>query len=326
MGSSPDPHLADGTMMSRFSRTSFIGRVLYAATASVLSVVAVAIASGTSPDAAPQAGVNVSQLSGSLVAGESAASTVLEVTGLEPGESSYGTVTVVNEGKSGGLLTLSAPAVTDAPGSGGGALSARLQVTVLDVTAAGAPELVYSGGAAGMKARTLGYIRPGGARSYLVGASFIPGDRPASAMGGDDQYTGGSTRLALDWGAMTASSPRAAQAPADDRAPKVSIDVPGRQDVLGQGHLNVRVLCNEPCDAVATLAGAGVEGAAVRAADRSAAGSADLTLHLPKTLQQSLRQRLAAGETVVFKATATARDRAGNEGTASRRVGLVPSP
>jgi hypothetical protein len=312
--------------MFRFSRTSFIGRVLYAATASVLSVVAVAIASASGDShPAPQAGLYVSQVSGSVTGGDSPAATVLEVTDLAPGESSYGTVTVVNRGRAGGLLTLSAPAVSDAPGRGGGALSARLQVTVLDVTAPG-PELVYSGGASGMQARSLGYIRPGEARSYLVGASFIPGDGPASAMGGDDQYAGGSTRLALDWGAVTASSQRPARAAADDRAPKVSIEVPGRQDVLGQGHLNVRVLCDEPCHADATLAAAGVEGVLARATDRSAAGSADLTLDLPVTLQDSLRQQLAAGETVVFEASATARDEAGNKASATRRVGLTPTP
>ena len=61
------------------------------------------------------------------------------VSALEPGQSADGTVTVVNRGDSGGLLTLSAPDVSDAPGTGGGALSERLQVTVLDVTGSGAP-------------------------------------------------------------------------------------------------------------------------------------------------------------------------------------------
>ena len=131
-------------------------RVLYAATASVLSVVAVAIASGAGgSDAAPQADVRVTGLSGALTAGDGPAGTVLQITGLGPGQSADGTVTVVNRGASGGLLTLSAPAVSDAPGSGGGALSERLQVTVLDVTGSGAPELVYSGSVAAMRARTL---------------------------------------------------------------------------------------------------------------------------------------------------------------------------
>lgn len=315
--------------MGRFSRTSFIGRVLYAATASVLSVVAVAIASGTGGSgAAPQAGIQVGPLSGSMTAGHGPAGTVLEVSDLEPGQSTDGTVTVVNRGKSGGLLTLSAPTVSDVPGTGGGALSKRLQVTVLDVTDAGVPELVYSGGVATMRARTLDYIRPGQARSYLLGASFIPGNGPASAAGGDDLYTGGSTGVALGWGAMTASSPRPAPAPADEQAPKARIEVPGRQDVLGQGHLNVRVLCDEPCNAEATLAGtgAGEEGVTTRAGDRSAAGSADLTLELPKALRDSLREQLAAGKTVVFEARATARDAAGNTATATRRVGLTPAP
>ena len=315
--------------MGRFSRTSFIGRVLYAATASVLSVVAVAIASGTGgPGAAPQAGIQVGPLSGSVTAGDGPAGTVLEVSDLEPGHSTDGTVTVVNRGKSGGLLTLSAPTASDAPGNGGGALSKRLQVTVLDVTDAGVPELVYSGGVATMTARTLDYIHPGQARTYLLGASFIPGTGPASAAGGDDLYTGGSTRVALDWDTMTASSLRPAPASADDQAPKTRIEVPGRQDVLGQGHLNVRVLCDEPCVAEATLTapGAGGEGVTARAGDRSAAGSADLTLELPRALRDSLREQLATGKTMVFEAKATARDAAGNRATATRRVGLTPTP
>ncbi len=312
--------------MVRFSRTSFIGRVLYAATASVLSVVAVAIASGTGgSSAAPQAGLEVGSLSGALSPGHRPAGTVLQVSDLEPGQSTDGIVTVVNRGGSGGLLTLAAPEVSDAPGTGGGALSKRLQVTLLDVTGSGAPELVYSGGVAGMRARTLGYIRPGESRSYLVGASFIPGDGPESAAAGDNSYTGGSTRLTLEWGAMTASSPRLAPVTTDHLAPNVSIQVPGRQDVLKRGRLNVRVLCSEACGAQAALS---VDGQTVtaRSAERPPARSVGLSLDLSKDAQNSLREKLAAGETAVFEATATARDAAGNRATATRRVGLAPAP
>lgn len=315
--------------MVRFSRTSFIGRVLYAVTASVLSVVAVAIASGTGgSESAPQAGVDAGLVSGSVTAGNGPGGTVLEVTGLQPGQSADGTVTVVNRGKSGGLLTLSAPTVSDAPGSGGGALSDRLQVTVLDVTESGVPELVYSGGAAAMRARTLDYIRPGQARSYLLGASFIPGSGPASSAGGDDAYTGGSTRLELDWGAMTASNLRRVPAQTDTQAPKVKIELPGRQDVLERGQLNARVICSEACSAEAELIMTGATGQTVtaRPADSSPARTTNLTLELPRAAQDILREQLAAGQTVVFKASATARDEAGNKATATRRVGLAPAP
>ena len=315
--------------MVRFTRTGFIGRVLYASSAAVLSVVAVAIASGAGGSgAAPQTGLEVRSVSGSLTAGDGPAGTVLGVSDLEPGQSTDGTVTVVNRGDSGGLLTLGAPQVSDAPGGGGGALSKRLQVTVLDVTGSGATELVYSGGVAGMRARTLDYIRPGGSRSYLVGASFIPGDGPASAAGGDAAYTGGSARLALKWGALTASTPRLAPVTTDHLAPDVSIQVPGRQDVLKNGRLNVRVLCDEACRPSATLATAGPAGEAVapRATELSPDRAVGLSLELSKDAQDSLRERLAAGETVVFEVKATARDAAGNRATASRRVGLTPTP
>jgi len=315
--------------MVRFTRTGFIGRVLYASTAAVLSVVAVAIASGTGgAGPAPQAGLEVRSLSGSLSAGDGPAGTVLEVSGLEPGQSTDGTVTVVNRGDSGGLLTLGAPGVSDAPGGGGGALSKRLQVTVLDVTGSGAPELEYSGGIAAMGARTLDYIRPGGSRSYLVGASFIPGDGPEAAAGGDDAYTGGSARLALDWGALTASTPRLAPVTTDHLAPNVSIQVPGRQDVLERGRLNVRVLCDEACRPSATLATAGPAGEPVapRAMERSPDRAVGLALELSKGAQDRLRERLAAGETVVFEVKAAAQDAAGNRATATRRVGLAPAP
>jgi len=312
--------------MGRFSRTGFIGRVLYAATASGLSVVAVAIASGTGgPAAAPQAGIETTSLAGALSPGDRPAGTVLEVSDLEPGQSADGTVTVVNRGDSGGLLTLSAPGVSDAPGAGGGALSKRIQVTVLDVTGTGAPELVYSGGVAAMRARTLGHVAPGETRSYLVGASFIPGVGPDSAAGGDDAYTGGSARLTLNWGAMTASSARPAPPPADYLAPKVSIEVPGRQDVLAGGRLNVRVLCSEACSARAALRIDG-ETVTARRAERGPARSVGLALELSKNAQNRLREQLAAGDTAVFEATGTARDAAGNEATAARRVGLAPAP
>jgi hypothetical protein len=253
---------------------------------------------------------------------------VLQITGLEPGQSAGGTVMVANRGASGGLLTLSAPAVSDAPGSGGGSLSERLQVTVLDVTGLGVPELVYSGGASAMKARTLDYVHPGQVRRYLVGASFIPSSGPTDAAGGDDAYTGGSTRLELDWGAMTASNLRPLPAQADDRAPKARIEVAGRQDVLEQGGLKVRVLCSEDCAAEVALTMPGATGRSetARAADRSPGRTADLTLRLPKGAQDSLREQLAVGNTVVFEASATARDAAGNKDTATRRVGLAPTP
>ncbi len=299
--------------------------MLYAATASVLSVVAVAIASGTGgSDAAPQAGVEVTGLSGALTAGDGPAGTVLQIPAIEPGQSASGTVTVANRGGSGGLLTLSAPDVSDAPGRGGRSLSQRLQVTVLDVTGSGAPELVYSGGVAAMKARTLDYVHPGQARRYLVGASFIPGNGPTV----DDGYRGGSTRLELNWGAMTASRLRQVPGSADDRAPKATIHVAGRQDVLQRGRLEVRVLCSEECAAAVelTMPSAGGRTVTTRAADRTPGRRADVTLELPQSAQDSLREQLAAGKTVVFQASATARDAAGNRDTASRKVGLAPAP
>ena len=141
-----------------------------------------------------------------------------------------------------------------------------------------------------------------------MGASFIPGNGPASAVGGDDAYKGGSARLTLDWGAMTSSRPKPPPAPGRHRAPKVKIEVPGRQDVLGQGHLNVRVLCGEPCAAEAHP-GRPAGGRPDRPRRRSLRGrSADLTLELSAARRTSLREQLAAGKTVVFEAKATARD------------------
>jgi len=317
--------------MVHFSRGSYIGRVLYAATASVLSVVAVALASGTAePDGAAEAHVRLGSISGALRA-TSPTATALEIAQLEPGASTYGTVRVVNDGRSGGLFTMSRPTVADAPAPGGGSLSRRLQVTVLDVTGPGAPVLVYAGGLAGMKGQTLKHLLPGQARTYLLGASFIPGPGPASAMGGDDAYAGGSARVGFDWAAVTASGRRPVESnpPTGDRkAPVARIAVAPRQDVLNAGLLKLRVRCDEPCEAKATLAGTdGGRREVTAQSKRSArAREASLTVQLPTGLRNALRERLAAGQTVVFEARATARDRAGNEGTATRRIGLNPTP
>jgi len=316
--------------MVRFSRGSYIGRVLYAATASVLSVVAVALASGTAKrDTAAEAHARLGSISGALRA-TSPTGTALDITGLQPGASTYGTVRLVNDGRSGGLFTLSRPTVADAPGAGGGSLSRRLQVTVLDVTGPGAPDLVHAGGLAGMKGRTLTYLRPGQARTYLLGASFIPGPGPASAMGGDDAYAGGSARVSFDWAAVTASEPRPTEPipTADRTAPRVRIAVAPRQDVLGEGLLTLRVRCDEPCRAKATLASTdGARREVAAQSKRSArARESRLTVRLPQQVRDALRERLVAGQTVVFEARATARDRAGNEAAATRRIGLNPTP
>ena len=90
----------------------------------------------------------------------------------------------------------------------------------------------------------------------------------------------------------------------------------------------MRVLCDEACRPSATLATAGPAGEPVapRAMERSPDRAVGLSLELSKGAQDRLRERLAAGETVVFEVKAAAQDAAGNRATATRRVGLAPAP
>ncbi len=81
-------------------------------------------------------------------------SLALDARRLTPGQTVTGSVVVANEGDGSGHFTLRTSSLVDGPGSAGSSLARALQLTVTDVTVAGAPRRLYTGSLAGLSAST----------------------------------------------------------------------------------------------------------------------------------------------------------------------------
>ena len=321
--------------MSRPSLSSLAPRAAYAASAVVLSVVAVALATGGGDgDDGPDPSVEVTALGGSVREGSGEGRTIFEVSGLVPGGTADGTVQVTNSGSGSGLFWLSGADFADAPGPGGGRLSDRLQLAVLDVSSPRVPTLVYTGGLEQMRSRPLGFVGPGESRTYTVGATFLPGGDPAS----DGPYEGSATRISLVWHAIPGSPPEATARPpvkparrkaAEDlRPPRLALDVPPTQTVLGTGRILVRARCSEPCRVGASGRIRGARSVPLAASPRRAARRGrpvTLRLVLPPAARRDVRRALTNGESARIRVTIEGSDRAGNRARLTRRIWLRPS-
>ena len=263
-----------------------------------------------------------------------AGSSIFTADALAPGDSVSGVVTITNAGSLGGRFTLSAADVSDTPGPGAGKLSARLGLSVVDLTAAAAPATVYAGALAAMPPRELGYLRPGEARTYRFTATLPDGGPPPSASGGDNAFAGSSARVRFVWKGVDAAGPPAPPpaspaAPARDRrAPRLRLSVPRVQRVLTRGYLALRARCDEPCrlDVSGTVR-AGRSGRALRLPPvRGVRGRpgrvATLRVRVPARLRGRMRRVLLRGDTVTMRLRTSARDRAGNRAVAMRTVRL----
>ena len=75
---------------------------------------------------------------------------------MRPGEEASGSVTITNTGTVTGALTLAPTAPADTPGAGGGTLSSRLELLVIDVSTVAVPVTVYAGTIGQMAATDVG--------------------------------------------------------------------------------------------------------------------------------------------------------------------------
>jgi len=311
----------------------FIARVLIAVGVVLPVTVAVALASAGQADSRVS-GPNprAEAMDGAFSNSSQTAEAVFRAADLEPGETTDGTVLVTNEGSSLGMFWLSRTGFSDLQGPSGGTLSERLQVTVLDVTVPDAPMLVYTGGLAQMGARPLGFVAPGKSRIYSVAATLLP-DKVERVSAAGNPYEGSSTTITLAWGAIAGGPPTASDnaAPekqkADEGAPRLRLEIPRRQRLLDTASLAVKVRCNEPCrlNAMGRLHAEGAPRSAATTARRGQAGAATpLHITFGPAAHQAMREALLAGRFVPVTFAVRARDRAGNEAGATRKIWLRP--
>ena len=320
-------------MREKVVQKRFIARVLVAVGVVAPVTVAVALAS-TGEDSSPVAGPSphAEAMDGAFSNSPRAGEAVFRAAGLEPGDTTDGSVLVTNEGTSRGMFWLARTGFSDRQGPAGGTVSERLQVTVLDVTAPDAPLLVYTGGLAEMGARPLGFVAPGKSRIYSVAATLLP-DLVSRASAAGNPYEGSSTTISLAWGAIAGEPPTASrgaerEAPkADEAAPRLRLDIPRRQRLLDTGSLMVKVRCNEACrlNATGRLRADGAPRSAATTARGGRAGeAAPVRITFGPAARQVMSQALTADRSVPVRFTVMARDESGNESGATRKIWLRP--
>jgi Big-like domain-containing protein len=119
---------------------------------------------------------------------------VLSLAGMRPGDSVTDSVTLGNTGTLPGDLSLATSSLLDTPGSGGGALSGKLDLEISDVTNPASPVSVYSGKISALTPVSLGTLAPGGSRVYEFRVNF-----PDAGPGAENAYQGSAVSVQFDW-------------------------------------------------------------------------------------------------------------------------------
>jgi hypothetical protein len=125
------------------------------------------------------------------------AAAVLSLGGMRPGDSVTDTVTLGNTGTLDGDLSLATSNLVDTPGSGGGALSGKLDLRIRDVTVPASPVVVYNGKIGALTPVALGTLAAGAARVYEFRVFF-----PDVAPGAENAYQGSAVSVQFDWSAF----------------------------------------------------------------------------------------------------------------------------
>jgi hypothetical protein len=131
---------------------------------------------------------------------------IFAATGIAPGGSAHGTVAVEDTGSGPIALRLHRGELVDTPGLEGGLLSERLELTVVDVSAPGAPATVYAGPLASMPDTEAGELQPGEARTYEFTAT-LPEEGVQNAV------QGAATTVAYSWIAAESEGEEEAETP-----------------------------------------------------------------------------------------------------------------
>jgi hypothetical protein len=120
---------------------------------------------------------------------------IFAASGIAPGEATTGTVAIEDTGSAPVALTLRRGELVDEPGLGGGLLSSRLRLTVVDVTRPTTPRTVYAGPLDTMPERPAGTLAGGGTRTYEFTATLPEGGEPSF----QNAVQGASTTVAYSW-------------------------------------------------------------------------------------------------------------------------------
>jgi hypothetical protein len=161
----------------------------------VMALGAIGLAVAAPGGSRQAASADLQSATGALAISNShAGAAVLHVDHLRPGDVAQGTVTIGNAGDVLGDFAVDLSGVQDVAGAGGGLLSQRLQLTLIDETHA---QTVFAGVPAQFARVALGRFAPGEARRYLVAATLPDG----GLTGIDNAYQGARLSLGLVWSA-----------------------------------------------------------------------------------------------------------------------------
>jgi hypothetical protein len=261
-------------------------------------------------DSAPRAQAATIAASGSFkVSNSKDGQPIFAASGIAPGGSADGTVTIEDTGSGPVVLHLHRGQLVDTPGLEGGLLSERLELSVVDVTAPSDPRTVYAGPLASMPDTAAGELAAGEARTYEFTAT-LPDE------GAQNAVQGAATTVAYAWlaeeaeggghegGGTTPIVPPAPSPPpgggvAGQRGetPIFDLVVPKVRRALRGGRLVVWTNCDMTCRLYvrgrirATVAGHH-RGARVRFARKRfvAAGPQKLRIPIPRHLRRWLRE------------------------------------
>ena len=192
------PHLSRGSM----------ALVLNA----LLGLLALGLAFAPPGEGAPQ--LRLASASGALSLSNSReGAAIFQADGMRPGQEASGTVTITNTGAVNAALTLQPEGSAETPGNGGGRLSAKLDLLVVDVTLPAAPVTVYEGKLRAMDATNVGSLEPDASRTYVFVASL----RTQGAA--DNAYQGAGLSTGFRWNATGTGSPTATPSPTATASP-----------------------------------------------------------------------------------------------------------
>lgn len=175
---------------------------------------------------------------------------------IAPGGSAVGTVTIEDTGSEAVALHLRRGEASDTPGLGGGVLSTRLRLSVIDITVRAAPRTIYAGPLAAMPEQNAGNLRPGEARTFEFTATLPVGGEPDL----QNAVQGASTTVAYAWVAEEASEVATDGSPAGPtstptggnggvagQSAALGFTVPRVRRALRRGHLLAWTHCDNPC-------------------------------------------------------------------------------
>lgn len=180
------PHLSRGSM----------ALVLNA----LLGLLALGLAFAPAGEGAPQ--LRLAAANGSLTLVNSKEGTaIFRADAMRPGELASGSVTITNAGTVNAALTLQPEDPSDVPGAGGGKLSAKLELEIVDITLPAAPVTVFEGTLKQMGPTNVGSLAPGASRIYRFAATL------KATGNADNDFQGAALTTGFRWNATGLESP-----------------------------------------------------------------------------------------------------------------------